>query len=109
MGATAMLSPAKAAADFGIPVAPSEAIKLMPVTGIRNVGFGSAMLTLLAAGKLGYVNNGLAAAAILTFFGSCVGFGDAWCVHQANGRGAFGHAVGAAYMGISGMGLWLYR
>ena len=107
MGSDSLVSAEKAAREFGLPAVSRETLAYMPAWGIRDLGFGAAILALLAADALGITTGGPKSAAIVTGIGACVGFGDAVIVSSSGGQGAKDHAVGASGMAVTALGLWV--
>lgn len=108
MGADTLRDPAASAQGFGLPATSAETLAYMPVWGIRDLGFGSAILGVLGAESAGWIaSDGGKAASIVTLFAACVGLGDAVIVRARRGRGWVGHAAGASAMGISAVGVWM--
>ena len=107
IGLASLHSPWETAKDFGLPATTSETLAYIPVFGIRDLGFGVAILALLAASATGYITDGDRAAAIVTAAGACVGLGDSMIVRAKGGKGAVGHAIGGSVMAVVAAGLWM--
>jgi hypothetical protein len=107
LGLDSLRSPEVAAKEFGLPAMNRETLAYMPVWGIRDLGFGAAILALLAAESSGLISGGSRPAAIVTAIGSCVGMADSFLVSAAGGQGATGHAIGATGMAAMAFGIWV--
>lgn len=105
LGTDSLRSSEIAAKSFGLPASSRETLAYMPVWGIRDLGFGVAILSLLAANWTGVITGGAKPAALVTGVGACVGLGDSLLVRAAGGKGAGAHAVGASGMLIMAVGL----
>ena len=107
IGVDSLLSAPSAAKAFGLPATTPQTLNYIAVFGIRDLGFGVAIIALLAAEHFGVIlSDGGRAAATVTAAGACVGLGDSVLVRTAGGSGAFGHSVGASLMALTACGLW---
>ena len=107
MGIGALTSPESAAVRFGLPASTPDAIAYVPAWGIRDLGFGAAILLLLGADSTGVISDGGKATAIVTAAGASVGLADGLYVRSAGGKGALGHVIGASGMAAMALGLWV--
>lgn len=106
MGIGALSDQQAAAKGFGLPASTAETLSYMPAWGVRDIGFGLSILTLLGAESAGLIAwDGGKAAALVTALGACVGLADSQIIRLNRGEGAIGHAVGASAMAVSAAGL----
>lgn len=107
IGIDSLRSADTAAKAFGLPATNGETLKYIPVFGIRDLGFGAAIIALLVADHFGVIPaSGGRAAAIVTAAGAFVGLGDSVLVRTAGGKEALGHQIGASCMALTAVGLW---
>ena len=108
IGISTLTSAQSAAEDFGLPATSKETLAYIPVFGIRDLGFGLSILSLVAAESTGVIppSNGKATA-IATMAGAFVGLSDSLVVYHSGGKTTMKHAIGGFMMFVMALGIWI--
>lgn len=93
------------AKSFGLPASNVETVAYVSVSGIREIGFGAAVLLLLAGSSIGFLADGDRAAAIVMAVRAGVELADGIIVGSKSRKKAVVQVVGSAVEGAIAVGL----